>query len=55
MVDLGEEADLGRVHWVFLGEEELEVEDATCLVSYWISVVHAARKSAEHSSNNYGS
>ena len=30
MVDLGEEAHFGWVHWVFFREEELEVEDTTC-------------------------
>lgn len=31
MVDLGEEADLGRGHGVVIGEEEFELEDATCV------------------------
>jgi hypothetical protein len=30
MVDLGEEAHFGWVHWVFFRKEELEVEDTTC-------------------------
>lgn len=32
VVDLGEEADLGRRHGVIVGEEELELEYTTCLL-----------------------
>ena len=30
VVNLGEESDLGRRHWVVLGKEGLEVEHASC-------------------------
>lgn len=30
VVDLGEEADLGRGHGVVIGKEEFKTEDSTC-------------------------
>lgn len=33
MVDLGEEADLGRSHGVVVWQEQLELEDAACELS----------------------
>lgn len=32
MVDLGEEADLGRSHGVVVWQEELELEDTACML-----------------------
>ena len=32
VVDLGEEADLGRSHGVVVGQEQFKLEDSTCIM-----------------------
>ena len=43
VVDLGKEADLGRGHGVVIGEEEFELEDATCVGVLVMVYVHLGR------------
>lgn len=31
VVDLGQETDLGRRHWVFLGQKKLQLENTICM------------------------